>query len=419
MTKNTLPTIALVSNDHAATFVAFREAVEANQASLMDDWASEVANSCIKDVGSGVVVIKVHGMLGFSPQYSLMGGTSFSWLQTVAEQLKNNDSVKAVILDMFSYGGDTQGLQPTAAAIRDLASTKPVYAFTQTTIASAAYWLASACTKVYTDGATALVGNIGVYSCVQEVSNTLEKDGFHVHEFVSGMFKALRSPFHTPSKEEKAKIQSHVDTLFALFTEDVANYRGVSLETVLKSADGQIFFAADAQSRGLTDGQLSFKELLMLASTAPTAPTTTTTVAPAPAPTTAPASAAITLGGVTYASMAEADAAVQAMSASLKASIAASRAVEETSLATECSSLYTSALGRSPTEEEKAAYLAATPDVRKMVTGILKSAETSRLSIMKAAGLTAMTPDGKPQSSSASASANPLDEEAAKIVAAG
>jgi len=82
-------------------------------------------------------------------------------------------------------------------------------------------------------------------------------------EIYTGKYKRIASEFAPLSKEGHATIQDMVDTLYSIFVGEVANHRGVSVETVLKDmADGRWFIGQQAISAGRADGVSSLEGLI-------------------------------------------------------------------------------------------------------------------------------------------------------------
>jgi signal peptide peptidase SppA len=247
-------------------------------------------------------------------------------------------------------------VEQTAALIRKVAQTKPVIAHTNSIIASAAYWLASAANKIYTDGETALVGSIGVYANIVDFSKSLANNGIEVHEFATGRYKALGSAYHAPDADEKQKMQEYIDTLFSFFVDNVTTYRSIPKDTVLKSADGQVFFAADAATRSLTDGQLSLMEITTMDGSNQQANS--------------------------MAAMQEALAKANAEIAALQAREAARDRQDEEARAAAaretCNAAYQQHLGREATPKELAAYAAGDDNMREVMITTLQAVASHR-----------------------------------------
>ena len=169
----------------------------------------------------------------------------------VVSDLADDSTVSGIIVNIDSPGGECQGMLGCAEAIRALCDKKPIWAFTQYTMASAAYAIGSACEKVFV-AKDAMVGSIGVKFTHCDFSPGHE--GYvNITEFTSGEWKALGTPNRAMTPEEKAKIQSDVDTLASLFFASVSKHRGIPVETI-SGFQADVFMGATAVENGLADG---------------------------------------------------------------------------------------------------------------------------------------------------------------------
>ncbi|MBX0287662.1 S49 family peptidase [Haloarcula salinisoli] len=93
--------------------------------------------------------------------------TASSGQQTVQEirSLRNNDSVKAVVLDINTPGGSAAASESMYMAIKRLSDEKPVYTSVGSSAASGGYYAAIASDKIYVTPGS-LVGSVGVRASV-------------------------------------------------------------------------------------------------------------------------------------------------------------------------------------------------------------------------------------------------------------
>jgi len=236
------------------------EALESKILSLQDpqDASYEVIN--------GKAVIPVKGVLSKNPSAFmrvLYGASSTVKIREAFLQAVNDPEVDEILLDIDSPGGSVDGTQELANAIFENRGKKPVTAFTDGMIASAAYWIGSAADKIYISGDTVEIGSIGVVMVHMDFSEQDKKYGVNVTEIYAGKYKRAGSPNKPLSKEEKAYLQGQIDYLYSIFVNDVARNRNESVETVLKNmADGRIFIGTQAIDAGLADG-VSARDLLI------------------------------------------------------------------------------------------------------------------------------------------------------------
>jgi protease-4 len=174
-------------------------------------------------------------------------------LQTFRQGLQEaaaDAAVRNILLNISSGGGTVTGVPEAADLIRQIAAVKPVYAFTDDCIASAAYWLASQANNIFISK-SAEVGSIGVYLALLDVSGAMEQDGVKMELFKAGKFKAMGLAGNPLSDEERELLQANVDKIYAQFTGYVKSKRQkVTSDTM----QGQMFDAEDALANGLIDG---------------------------------------------------------------------------------------------------------------------------------------------------------------------
>jgi signal peptide peptidase SppA len=171
-------------------------------------------------------------------------------VQEALLQAKDDSQVSAVLLDIDSAGGTSEALQETAVLVRETAKVKPVYAYTQTKMLSAAYWLASQATKVLASPAS-IVGSIGVVAMHYDMSKKMEKEGIQVTVLRSAESKAVPNIYEPLSEEAREKLQQIVNNLHEKFVEAIKTARNLSNED--KWANGKAFSAQEALELGLVD----------------------------------------------------------------------------------------------------------------------------------------------------------------------
>jgi signal peptide peptidase SppA len=171
-------------------------------------------------------------------------------LDTLLEDIANDDAITTVILNLDSPGGTTLGLEETAGRIRELAAGgKRMIAYTDLQMCSAAYWLAAACDEIYA-APTAIIGSIGVYCAGLDSSRAFEMDGLELVLAKSGNLKAMGHPGKVWEQNERDHLQNMVDRAGVEFRSWVSTRRPGATEEAMQ---GQWFFAKEADP-ALTDG---------------------------------------------------------------------------------------------------------------------------------------------------------------------
>jgi len=210
-------------------------------------------------------VIQAHGVIAkrmnlFS---RISGGVSTQILGNDFMEAVRDPNIQAIILDIDSPGGTVDGTEDLANLISAARHKKPVVAWSDGLMASAAYWIGSAAEKIYISGETPAVGSIGVVATHVDYSEYEKRQGVKTTEIYAGKYKRLVSEYKPLSKEGKASLQDRVDYFYSLFVNAVAENRGVSSDMVQENmADGRVFIGRQAVTAGLVDAISTFDNLI-------------------------------------------------------------------------------------------------------------------------------------------------------------
>jgi signal peptide peptidase SppA len=226
---------------------------EAKERALQARDGAPLENARAVTMRDGVAVIPVYGPLfrHASMLTALSGATSYADVRKDLQRAIDDPSVKAILLDVNSPGGEVDGCGELADAIYAARSVKPVEAYVGGMGASAAYWLGSAASRI-TCSESALLGSIGVRSAVVDTSESEKQQGVRTVEIISSQ---------SPGKRDRpvddavvARAQQVVDDLAAVFIGAVARHRGVTTQAVEERfGQGGVMVGARAIAAGLAD----------------------------------------------------------------------------------------------------------------------------------------------------------------------
>lgn len=216
------------------------------------------------EIRNGAAIIDVEGVLtkGFSFFSFLFGGTSMRDVSRAFAAALDDEAAEAIVLNIDSPGGTVDGTQELAGEIFAARGKKPIIAYSDGQVTSAAYWIASAADELYLSGDTVVAGSIGVVATHVDYSRANEMSGVKVTEITAGKFKRIASNEAPLSVEGRQSMQEIVDYLYSVFVEAVAKNRGVFVEDALAMADGKLFFGAQAVEIGLADGIITMEGLI-------------------------------------------------------------------------------------------------------------------------------------------------------------
>lgn len=203
----------------------------------------------------GIAILSIDGPLFkyANLMTEVSGATSYQMFVKDFTQAVKSDEVKAIILDIDSPGGMTNGMTETSQIIRDARGIKPIYSYIGGTGASAAYGLACAADQVICEK-SALVGSIGVILSVEA-----GEDGDI--NIISKNAPNKRPDINTA--EGRQSFQTTVDDLETVFIDHVATCRGIDRETVVSDfGQGGILVGEKALEAGMVDSIGSLESLI-------------------------------------------------------------------------------------------------------------------------------------------------------------
>ncbi len=193
----------------------------------------------------------------------LFGGATLDVMTRDFDALINDDSVKAIVLDVDSPGGVAFGVEQFANLVFEAREVKPIYSITSTMMASAAMWIGAAAEEIFITGEVVMAGSIGTVINHIDISELEKKFGVKTTEITAGRYKRISSMFKPLSEEGRAELQRQVDHVNSTFVADIARFRGVDANTVNSDmADGRIFMGSQAIEAGLIDEIIGADELI-------------------------------------------------------------------------------------------------------------------------------------------------------------
>ncbi len=224
--------------------------------------AERSENNQLLQKRDGVAILNVVGpIVRYANIFTMIsGGTSVSELATGFRAALDDSSVRGIVLNFDSPGGEVAGISELASVIYESRGKKPVVAYVDDLAASGAYWLASATDRIVASD-TARLGSIGVVATIVDRSEQSESRGVRTYQFVSSVSPKKRPDLKT--EEGKATVQEMVEDLASVFVESVARNRSVSREKVISDfGQGGILIAKKAIAAGMADSIGNFESLI-------------------------------------------------------------------------------------------------------------------------------------------------------------
>jgi signal peptide peptidase SppA len=198
----------------------------------------------------GIGIIPVVGVIGkgLSPLEKMMGAVDINDLSDQVDAMAADPAVEKIAFQVSSPGGTVTGVEELANKIRNLG--KPTMAYTDSEMASAAYWISSASDKV-TASPSSSVGSIGVYMAIPDYSEAAKMAGIKMVVIKSGKFKGAGIEGTSLDEGQLGNLQEGVDTIHAEFKEAVNMKRKM---VKAEAMEGQVFSGKQAAAQGLVTG---------------------------------------------------------------------------------------------------------------------------------------------------------------------
>lgn len=264
-TKNTFPEVLWAGTEHSLAL-----AMEAHDRMMAgafsdDDEEDDDEVPFNYSVQGEVGIIAIKGSLTNRDSWynRYIGVTSYGDIRNALTYAAGQSGIKAILLDIDSGGGAVNGVADASSLIQLIdKNVKPIYAFTDGTMCSAAYWIGCSARETYSSNVST-VGSIGVIATHMEYSKALKEAGVGVTVIRAGEFKALANSVEPLSDKAKTQLQTQLNSAYQVFLEHVADCRNTTVNLCdANMAQGREFFGKDALAAGLVDGIESFDSVM-------------------------------------------------------------------------------------------------------------------------------------------------------------
>jgi signal peptide peptidase SppA len=181
------------------------------------------------------------------------GATSAEMFGRRFDELLNDATVGAIVLDVDSPGGQVPGIEELSTKIFEARGTKPIIAVANHLMASAAYWIGTAADELVVTP-SGEVGSVGVFAIHEDVSESLLKEGVKVTVISEGKYKTEGNAYEPLSEEARAALQTRVAEVYERFVQAVARNRGVKASEVRSGfGEGRTVGARQAVKMNMAD----------------------------------------------------------------------------------------------------------------------------------------------------------------------
>ncbi len=185
-------------------------------------------------------------------------------VDTQLRKFGDDSSIKAIILHINSPGGGAAASQEIYHEVLRVRQEKhkKIVASVESVGASGAYYIASACDRIYANDAS-VVGSIGVimeWTNYGDLMRWAKLKSVIIH---AGELKDAGDPSREMTPKEQAYFQSLVDNMYSQFVHDVATGRHTTDDKIRPLATGQVWTGQQSVSLGLIDKIGGYRIALM------------------------------------------------------------------------------------------------------------------------------------------------------------
>ena len=199
---------------------------------------------------SKIAVVYAEGaIVGGSGSLETIGSDRFA---EEFRQLREDESVKAIVLRVNSPGGSATASEVILREILLTKKEKPVIVSMGNVAASGGYWIAAGADQIFAEENT-VTGSIGVFGLLSNIQQIANENGVTWDVVKTGEFADIDSNVRPKTEAELAIYQQSVDKIYRLFLKKVSRYRNLPVEKVKEIAKGRVWSGKEAVNIGLVD----------------------------------------------------------------------------------------------------------------------------------------------------------------------
>lgn len=209
------------------------------------------------DMSERIAVLSVDGVIqdtGGASSFFGDEGYNHQFFMDQLEMIKEDDSIKAVVLQVNSPGGgvvESAQIYDKIKEVQDEVGV-PFYVSMGSMAASGGYYISAPADKIFVNKET-LTGSIGVIMESVNYGKLAEKYGVDFVTIKTGPYKDIMSPTRDMTKDELAMLQEMINESYESFVNIIEDGRGMTEAEVKAVADGRIMNGRQAIDAGLAD----------------------------------------------------------------------------------------------------------------------------------------------------------------------
>ncbi len=206
-----------------------------------------------------VALITMRGLISSSIP-GTVGDSMVDDLRAALQQAREDDRVKAIVLEIDSPGGEVTASDAIYSAVVKARARKPVVVYMDSLAASGGYYV-SCGGKFLMASDTTITGSIGVIIQTLNYEQLFNKVGLASVIFKSGKFKDMLNGARPITPEERELVQSFIMKTYDKFLGIVAMERNLPADLLRNTiADGRILSGKEAFDSKLIDGLGQFED---------------------------------------------------------------------------------------------------------------------------------------------------------------
>ena len=218
----------------------------------LDDMVNVQRNVPKDKSGNILAVYYAAGTIG-SSELPTDEGTDPGKVTKDLRKLREDESVKAVVLRVNSPGGSAFGSEEIWREVTLLKEKKPVIVSMGDYAASGGYYISCAADWIVAQPTT-LTGSIGIYGAIPNAGKLLnDKLGIHFDGVKTNKLADLGDMTRPFNEEEKILMQNMVNKGYELFTQRCADGRKMPIDEIKKIAEGRVWTGEMAKDLKLVD----------------------------------------------------------------------------------------------------------------------------------------------------------------------
>lgn len=251
--------VLFISIAVSSAYAIFQATLSASFDDMLMAAETEFSENIIEsgDLNNRIVVLNVDGVIqdtGSASSFFGTAGYDHKMFMQQLEQIRNDDTIKGVVLKVNSPGGGVVESAQIYDKITEIQeeTEKAFYVSMGSMAASGGYYIAAPADKIFVSEET-LTGSIGVIMESVNYGELAERYGIDFVTIKSGPYKDILSPSREMTDDERALLQEMLDSSYEAFVDVIEEGRGMSEEQVKTFADGRIMNGRQAVDQGLAD----------------------------------------------------------------------------------------------------------------------------------------------------------------------